>query len=255
MDMEGGIKDRRQARLLVKIEVMLNNSIKSYALDLSEGGMFIYTHVPFPQGTSIDISFNIGEDDTTIMNTSGRIREGAATIKTSARVQFMKGGVGFGVVFTNLIHDDVEKLKRFIAENMHAHPLGAEAGKADTRKKVLIVDSSASARSIYKNKLAFMGCIVREASSGAEVIELLDKERPDVMVVDIQMVGMDGVKLLQLLHTNEEWKKVKVIVLSGKISSDDAEKISALGVADILSKMTTTPNKLVERVKAVLASG
>ena len=34
--------------------------------------------------------------------------------------------------------------------------------------------------------------------------------------------------MLQLLHTNEEWKKVKVIVLSGRISSQDAEKISAL---------------------------
>ena len=255
MSMEGGMKDRRQPRLSVKIEVMINNSIKGYALDLSEGGMFIYTHVPFPQGSVIDISFNLGEGEDITIKASGRIREGSATIKTSARVQFMQGGVGFGVVFTSLNPVDSEKVKRFIAANMHAHPLGAEAAKADTRKKILLVDSSASTRGIYKNKLAFMGCIVREASSGAEVIELLDKERPDVMVVDIQMVGMDGVKLLQLLHTNEEWKKVKVIVLSGRISSQDAEKISALGVVDILSKMTTTPNKLVERVKAVLASG
>ncbi|MBI3755360.1 MAG: response regulator [Deltaproteobacteria bacterium] len=137
-------------------------------------------------------------------------------------------------------------------ENLDAHPLGLEAAALDARKKILIVDDSATARTIYKNKLALMGFVIREASGGTEAIKALGKERLDLIILDMQMEDMDGVKLLQLLRTNEEWKQIKVIVLSGRLTPQDAERVSAFSVSDILPKMTTTPNKLAERAKQIL---
>ncbi|MBI5874902.1 MAG: response regulator [Deltaproteobacteria bacterium] len=236
--MEASAKDRRQGRLLVKKEVLINKAVKGYALDISEGGMFIYTHVQFIKDTLLDLIFTLEQD--------------APPVNIQGRVQFVQKDVGIGVGFINLIHLDIERLKQFIAKNMDAHPLGAEAADVDKRKKVLLVDDLASARNTYKNKLVLAGCAVREAASGMDAIKLISKETPDLVILDLQMEGMDGVKLLQLLRANEEWKKIKVVVLSGRITSQEAERIASFGVADFLSKMITTPNKLAERVKQIL---
>lgn len=236
--MESSAKDRRQGRLLVKKEVLINNAVRGYALDLSEGGMFIYTHIPSAKDRVLNLRFTLEQD--------------APPVNIQGRVQFVQKDVGIGVGFVNLSQFDIERLKQFIAENLDAHPLGAEAADVDKRKKVLLVDDLASARSTYKNKLVLAGCAVREAASGMDAIKLISKETPDLMILDLQMEGMDGVKLLQLLRANEEWKKIKVVVLSGRITSHEAEKIASFGIADFLSKMTTTPNKLAERVKQIL---
>lgn len=239
--MEVDTKNRKQIRLLVKKEVLINNAVKGYALDISEGGMFIYTQIPFPKGRLLDLSFTFAE--------------GLAPLRPQARVQFVQEGVGVGVVFINTSQVDRERLKRFIEENLDAHPLGAEAAAIDMRKKILIVDDSAAARTTYKNKLVLMGFLVREAPSGLEAIKAIEKETVDVILLDLQMEGIDGVKFMQLLRTSEKWKNVKVIVLSGRITPQEVERISAFGISDILPKMTTTPNKLVERVKQILALG
>ncbi|MBI3753854.1 MAG: response regulator [Deltaproteobacteria bacterium] len=236
--MEADAKNRRQIRLLVKKEVLINNAVKGYALDISEGGMFIYTQIPFPRGRLIDLCFTLAE--------------GLAPLKPQARVQFVQEGVGVGVVFINTSQVDKERLKRFIEENLEAHPLGPEAAAVDARKKILIVDDSPAARATYKNKLALMGFVAREASNGLEAIKAMEKEMPDLILLDLQMEVMDGVKFMQILRTGEKWKNIKVIVLSGRITSQEAEKISAFTVSDILPKMTTTPNKLVERVRQIL---
>lgn len=236
---DDNIKERRQqVRLPIKKEMVIDNAVKGYALDISEGGMFIYTHVPFPKGRLINLNFILWERD--------------APFNMQARVQSVQEGVGIGVIFTNPSQTDMERLKRFIAENLDAHPLGEEAAASDTRKKVLIVDDSPTARNTYKNKLALAGFVVREASSGVEAIKALSNEKVDLIVLDFQMQGMDGAKFLQLVRANDEWKTIKVIVLSGRITTQEAERVSCFGVADLMSKMTTTPNKLAERIKELL---
>lgn len=234
---ETGAKGRRQVRLLVKKDVVINNAVKGYILDISEGGAFIYTQIPFPKGRVIELSFTMAE--------------GKEPLRPQGCVQFVQEGVGIGVEFIKISEADNGRLKRFIEENMDQN-LPAHKAAGDTRKKILIVDDSPAARTIYKNKLALMGFAVREASGGMEAIKAIENEMPDLMLLDLQMDGMDGGKVLQLLQSSEKWKNIKVIVLSGRITPQEAEKIWAFKVLDILPKMTTTPNKLAERVKEIL---
>jgi CheY-like chemotaxis protein len=238
--MDTDSNDVKQAKLMLKKEVLINNYVKGYALEISEGDMLLYSHIPFPMGKIIDLSFTLAE--------------GLPAIKLQARVQLVQEGVGVGVAFINVSQVDKERLKRFIEENISAPPLKQERSDSETRKKILLVDDSVTARATYKNKLVLSCYSVREASSGMEAIKAMTEETPDLVVLDMQMEGMDGAKFLQFLRSNDAWKSVKILMLSGRITPQEAERLSTFGVSDILSKMTTTPNKLSERVKQVLVA-
>ncbi|MCR4286618.1 MAG: response regulator [Deltaproteobacteria bacterium] len=235
----GDIKDRRQVRLLLKKDVLINNTVRGYALDMSEGGMFIYTHVPVPKGQLIELRF--------------ALKQGEPPVVLKAEVRFLQEGVGLGVIFTDADEPAKERLRKFIEENVDAHPLGANAANFDKRKKILILDDSA-ARTTYKNRLVLANFVVREASTGVEALAQIAKEEPDLILLDIVMEGMGGIRFLQLLRANEAWRNIKVVVLSGMITPQEAQMICAFGVENVLSKMTTTPAKLAELIKQILQS-
>lgn len=234
----GGINDRRQVRLFLKKDVLINNTVKGFALDMSEGGMFIYTHIPFPKDKFIEVRF--------------ALRQGEPMLVVMAQVRFLQLGVGLGVVFVNMDEPVKERLKKFIEENISAHPLGQDAADIDKRKKILILDASLSTRTSYKNRLILANFIVREASNGIEALQQIAKEKPDLILLDIVMEKMGGVRFLQLLRADEACKNIKVVVLSGVITPQEAQMICSFGVEQIFSKMTTTPAKLAELVKKIL---
>lgn len=238
--METDANDAQQARLMIKKEVLINNSVKGYTVEISEGDMLLYSPVPFTMGRIIELSF--------------ALVDGLPPIKLRARVQTVREGVGVGVSFTGINQADKEWLKRFIAENMPAQSVKQECPAGDTRKKVLLVDDSVTARATYKNKLVLSNYNVREASSGMEAIKSITEDIPDLIVLDMQMEGMDGTKFLQFVRSNDTWKNVKVLMLSGRITPQETDRISAMGVSGILSKMITTPNKLADQVKQILGS-
>lgn len=238
--METDANDAKQARLMIKKDVMINGSIKGNTVEISEGDMLLYSPVPFIIGRIIELSFSLVD--------------GMPPIKLRARVQTVQEGVGVGVSFTGISQADKEWLKRFIMENAPAQPVKQESPAGDTRKKVLLVDDSVTARATYKNKLVLSNYNVREASSGMEAIKSITEEIPDLIVLDMQMEGMDGTKLLQFVRSNDAWKNVKVLMLSGRITPQETDRISALGVSGILSKMITTPNKLADQIKQILGA-
>lgn len=234
----GGINDRKQVRLFMKKDVLINNTVKGYALDMSEGGMFIYTHIPFPRDKFIEVRF--------------ALKQAEPMLIVKAQVKFLQPGVGLGIVFVNTDEPVKERLKRFIEENVGAHPLGQDAANMDKRKKILIVDASPGARTTYKNRLVLANFIVREASSGVEALQQITKEKPDLILLDLVMEKMSGVRFLQLLRADETCKAVKVVVLSGIITPQEAQMICSFGVEQVFSKMTTTPAKLAELLKKIL---
>ncbi|MBI5429676.1 MAG: response regulator [Nitrosomonadales bacterium] len=236
----GGIKDRRQVRLFLKKDVLINKSVKGYALDMSKGGMFVYTHVPFPKDNLIELRFTLNE--------------GEPPVVLMAQVRFLQAGVGLGVVFVNADGSVMERLNKFIEENLDAHPLGENAANIDKRKKILLVDDSAGARTTYKNRLVLANFAVRESASGMEAFQQIEKEKPDLILLDVVMEEMSGMRFLQLLRANPEWQYLRVVILSGKITPQEAQMVCSFGVENVFSKMTTTPAKLAELIKNILGS-
>lgn len=230
--------DKRQARLILKKEVVINNAIKGYALDVSIGGMYIHTPIQQPRGAMIDLKFDL--------------EDGGPLMLTKGRVQYVNQGVGIGVAFLNLSADKAERLKRFIEKNLESHPLGKEAAKTDKRKKILIVDDEPNVRMMFKNKLTLLGYTVREAGNGIEALQAVEKEKPDLILLDIVMSRMDGLKFLHAIRFSDQMKDLKVVVVSGRLNPMTIEKAYAYGVLGFLPKISTTSNKLSEVVKRLM---
>src|SRR5450759_1326291 len=124
--MAADANDAKQARLMIKKELVINNSVKGHTLEISEEDMLLYSDTSFLMGRIIELSFSLVE--------------GLPPIKLRARVQTVQEGVGIGVSFTGISQADKERLKRFITENGPALSEKQECPAGDTRKKVLLVD-------------------------------------------------------------------------------------------------------------------
>ena len=120
-------------------------------------------------------------------------------------------------------------------------------------KKICIIDDDVNVRTIYRAKFQNDGFTVCEASNGQEGLILVRAERPDCIVVDVQMPVLDGIGVLRALKDDAALASIPVIVLSNV--EDDAvfHQVEQLGVAKYyLIKSLTNTEKVVDTVVSVL---
>lgn len=225
------MSNRKVERILIRKDVIINGVLKAQAIDMSEGGMYIHTEGDFITGTILELSFDIDN----------------RPIKIKAKVQHAQSGIGIGVKFIGLSHGDSIRIKRMLERLKHVSPM-----EVSGKKKVLIVDNDARSRIVYKTRLLQDDFTVIEASNGLEAFKLIQDLRPDIIILDLLLEGMDGFKLLQLIQINPDLKMTPILILSTRCVSGDVEKAMALGAKDYLLKMTTTPIKLSEKIRAIL---
>lgn len=229
-------EDKRQKRHPVKKRVIVNGTLEASALDISEGGMYIYTPKVFEKDSLIDITLFLKDEE--------------PPLRGKAKVQHVHEGIGFGVMFLGLLPEERKKLKDYLLEIKGTSYV---AEKIHT-KKVLIIDDSDTSRRMYKSVLMSEGFFVMEASGGMEGIKRLREDIPDLIVLDLIMEDMDGYKFLQLIRINPEWENIPVLVLTGRMTTAEMDRAASLGINDYLVKATTSPKKLAEKVKEVLES-
>lgn len=120
------------------------------------------------------------------------------------------------------------------------------------KEKVLIVDDTEFYQKAYQNKLLSAGYITSVANNGVEALKVLTTDRPDLILLDLMMPVMDGFKVLQTVKANPNLQNIPIIVFSAKGASEEISKALQAGANDFLVKATTTPNKVVEKIKEVL---
>lgn len=114
--------------------------------------------------------------------------------------------------------------------------------------KILVVDDEEYIREVIVEYLNNEGYLTIQAEDGLEAKELLEKEKFDLMILDIMMPDMDGFTLLEELDNS---KKVPTIILSAR--GEEIDKLTGFdkGIDDYLCK-PFSPKELVARVKAIL---
>ncbi len=104
------------------------------------------------------------------------------------------------------------------------------------QKKVLLVDDEDSLRRVMKDLLEREGYTVAEARDGVAALDQVDKFGPDVIVLDLNLPGLDGYGVLSHLRSRPATVNVPVIVLTAKGDEDNEVRVFELGADDFLTK-------------------
>ena len=118
----------------------------------------------------------------------------------------------------------------------------------DASQKILIIDDELQIRRFLKIALEANTYIVLEASTGKEGIYKAATEHPDIVVLDLGLPDMDGLKVLESIR---QWSAIPIIILS--VRDDEKGKIAALeaGADDYVTKPFSV-NELIARVHVAL---
>ncbi len=116
---------------------------------------------------------------------------------------------------------------------------------------VLLVDDEEEFISALAERLAFRGIKARTAGSGEAALAAIEKDPPQVMVLDLMMPGMSGVDVLQ--HIRRTHPDIKVILLTGHGSTREGMEGMRLGAFDFLMKPLSI-EELVEKLRNAVSS-
>ncbi|HKV73091.1 MAG TPA: type II/IV secretion system protein [Gemmatimonadales bacterium] len=117
---------------------------------------------------------------------------------------------------------------------------------------VLLVDDEDTLRRVMKDLLEREGYTVAEARDGMEALDEVDRRAPDVIVLDLNLPGMDGYTVLGKLRSRPATRNVPIIVLTAKGDEDNEVRVFELGANDFLTKPFRA-RALSARLEAVLA--
>lgn len=129
-----------------------------------------------------------------------------------------------------------------------------DAGK---KAKIAVIDDEKGLVKVVKGFFETRGYTVVAAYNGKSGLELVRSERPDVIVLDLVMPGMDGNAVLRELKKDEALKSIPVIVLTAKHEQADRDSLLKLGAYEFLTKpfAATILHRQVDNVLTKKKSG
>jgi len=119
-------------------------------------------------------------------------------------------------------------------------------------KTILIIEDDKFLRELMTQKLTKEGYNISEAIDGEEGIKKIESEKPDLVLLDLILPGIDGFEVLSKMKENPNLTSIPVIILSNLGQKEDVEKGLKLGAVDYLIKAHFTPGEIIEKIKSVL---
>ena len=123
----------------------------------------------------------------------------------------------------------------------------------DTKAKILVADDDKALLSTVGWILRDRGYDVVSVSSGEEIIRKLEQESPDLVMLDIMMPKVDGLRVLEQVKREDRWRDLPILMISSMPPEDGTVKSLGLGAADFIPKPFRV-RELLARVEAHLRS-
>ena len=118
-------------------------------------------------------------------------------------------------------------------------------------KKVLVVEDEPDIRKLVRYNLAQERFKVVEAEDGEKALRAIQRERPDLIILDLMLPGLSGLELCRTLRERAETARLPILMLTAKAGEADRVVGLEMGADDYLTK-PFSPRELVARVKAIL---
>ncbi len=118
--------------------------------------------------------------------------------------------------------------------------------------KIAIVEDDLAISQMYRIKFEAEGMTVETAENGKLGLELAEKMKPDVILLDLMMPEMNGDEMLQKLRATDWGKPIKVVILTNMGEQEIPEDVKNLGVAAVILKADMTPRQVAELIKQQL---
>jgi len=125
----------------------------------------------------------------------------------------------------------------------------------DKRAKILIIEDEKYLADLYKMKFENEGYTVLVAREGHAGLGLARREKPDLILLDLIMPGIDGYETLEELKSDPSTKYIRVFILTNLGQDQEVKKGQATEAEEYLVKANLTPEQLASKVKTALASG
>jgi len=120
-------------------------------------------------------------------------------------------------------------------------------------KKILLVEDNPLLVKLYSQTINNAGFEVEVVCDGQEVIPAVEKNKPDLIIMDVVLPNKDGWDILTTLKNGHDGlKEIKVIIVSDLYQAYDVKKGLEMGAAKYLIRDHYTPEEIVEEIKKIL---
>ena len=107
-------------------------------------------------------------------------------------------------------------------------------------KNVMVVEDNEKNRKLMRVVLKSKGYAVIEAATGEEALNLLKNQKPNIILMDIQLPGIDGLTLIKLIKADDMTKEIPIIAVTAYAMKGDEQKILETGCDAYVSKPINT---------------
>lgn len=119
-------------------------------------------------------------------------------------------------------------------------------------KKILVVEDDKFLRELIAQKLLKEGYDIVQAVDGEKGLKSVKDEKPDLVLLDLILPGIDGFEVLAKVKEDPVLSAVPIIILSNLGQKEDIERGLKMGANDYLIKAHFTPSEIIEKVRSVI---
>src|SRR5436309_4589351 len=108
------------------------------------------------------------------------------------------------------------------------------------RQKILVIEDDPVARADLQARLEANGYIVARAADAASALTVVNRERPDLILLDLGLPAGDGFLVLERLRKIEVLAAIPVLIITGRSDAETRKRVDAMGLAPVLVKPVDT---------------
>jgi two-component system alkaline phosphatase synthesis response regulator PhoP len=119
--------------------------------------------------------------------------------------------------------------------------------------KILIVDDSPTIVQMLSKGLSSYANTILSANNGVDALTIARKESPDLLILDVMLPQLDGYHVCTMLKKDAKLKKIKVLMLTGRMDAGSKEMALECGADKYVTK-ETEPQAIIDAAKSLLSS-